>query len=198
MKNKNDITIWILGVIIITLGLFIGYLLNNPKIVIEEKEVPVEIIVEKEVVVEIEKEVIVETEKIIEVEIEPTYAHNVTSEEREMLARLLYREGNTESTECQRAIVSVIINRWLSGLWGSTLQEVVYAQNQFTPASMIPCTTPNEANYEVVDYVLKNGVTIPEYVMYFRLDYHFSWAGYSAYKKLDNTCFGYMNRDKGE
>ena len=138
------------------------------------------------------------TDVVAQVPKEPAYV--VTSVEREMLARLVYREANTESVECQRAVVSVVINRWLSGIWGDTLVEVVYYPLQFSPANLLYCTTPTETNYEVVDYVLENGVTIPEYVMYFRSDYHFSWSGYRTYKKIDDVCFGYMqrDRDKGE
>lgn len=124
------------------------------------------------------------------------YAYDITSVEREMLARLVYREANTESIECQEAIVSVVINRWQDGRWGDTLEKVVYAKDQFTPASLLYCTTPNETNYEAVDEVIQNGCTIPEYVLFFRADYHFKWKGYRAYQKIDSTCFGYLEEDK--
>ena len=127
---------------------------------------------------------------------EPQYEYDITSVEREMLARLVYREANTESIECQEAIVSVAINRWQDGRWGNTLKEVVYAKNQFSPANLLYCTTPNETNYEAVDEVIQNGCTIPEYVLFFRADYHFQWKGYKAYQKIDSTCFGYMKEDK--
>lgn len=127
---------------------------------------------------------------------ESKYAYDITSVEREMLARLVYREANTESIECQEAIVSVAINRWQDGRWGDTLEEVVYAKDQFSPANLLYCTTPNETNYEAVDEVIQNGCTIPEYVLFFRADYHFKWDGYKAYQKIDSTCFGYMKEDK--
>jgi hypothetical protein len=174
----------VLCAIIILLVIFIIVQLMNPKIV----EVPKEVIVEKEVVVEVEKEVIIE--------IEPTYIYNVTSEEREMLARLVYREANIESIECQMAVVSVVINRWENGYWGETIKDVIYAQCQFQPASLLDQTTPNNTNYAAVDHVLKNGVTMPYYVLYFRADRHFSWDGYHAYTQIDKTYFGYMEKDK--
>ena len=95
-------------------------------------------------------------EKEVFVEIEPTYVYSISSEEREMLARLVYLEANIESLECQKAVVSVVINRWQNGYWGDTLKDVVYAPNQFSPAYLIPNTTPTNTNYEAVDYVLKN------------------------------------------
>jgi small subunit ribosomal protein S3 len=61
--------------------------------------------------VEVIKEVKVAKEKIVEVEKEPTYKYNISSVEREMLARLVYLEANTESLECQRAVASVVIER---------------------------------------------------------------------------------------
>lgn len=140
--------------------------------------------------VEVEKEVIVEVVK------EPTYAHNITSAEREMLARLVYREANIESLECQMAVVSVVINRWKDGRWGDTLEDVIYSPYQFTPANLIYKTTPTELNYTAVDLVLKNGCTLPPYCMYFRADYHFDWDGYKPYTQIDCTCFGYFVTDK--
>ena len=130
------------------------------------------------------------------IEEEPAYAYNITSDEREMLARLVFLEANTESVECQRAIVSVVINRWQSGYWGNTLYNVVYAPNQFTPAPRIASTTPTVTNYEAVDYVVQNGVTLPSYCLYFRANYHFNWPGYVGYAKIDDVCFGYMSKDK--
>ena len=139
---------------------------------------------------EVEKEVIVEVVK------EPTYAYNITSREREMLARLVYREANTESLECQMAVVSVIINRWQDGRWGDTIEDVIYSPHQFTPANLIYKTTPTELNYTAVDLVLQNGCTLPPYVMFFRTDHHFDGNGYKPYTQSDTTCFGYFVADK--
>ena len=146
---------------------------------------------------EVEKEVIVEVEKEVSVEVvkEPIYAYNITSVEREMLARLVYREANTESLECQMAIVSVVINRWQDGRWGNTLSDVIYAPYQFTPANLLYNTTPTELNYTAVDLVLQNGCTLSPYVMFFRTDHHFDWDGYRPYTQIDYTCFGYFEGD---
>ena len=140
--------------------------------------------------VEVEKEIIVEVLK------EPTYTYNITSAEREMLARLVYREANIESLECQMAVVSVVINRWQDGRWGDTLEDVIYSPHQFTPANVLYKTTPTELNYTAVDLVLQNGCTLPPYCMYFRADHHFNWEGYKPYTQIDYTCFGYFVADK--
>ena len=172
----------------IILLLILCIIITPPHVEIKEVEVL------KEVVVEVEKEVVVEVVK------EPTYAYNITSSEREMLARLVYREANTESLECQMAVVSVIINRWQDGRWGQTLGEVVHAPDQFSPADLLYKTTPNETNYAAVDYVLKNGAILPKYCMYFRSEYCFSdvWTGYASYMQIDAMYFGYFLSDKEE
>lgn len=183
-KQKYCRTLVVLTSIIILLAVSLIVSINiKPKTEIVEVEriVTEEIVTEKEIIIEIEKE--------------PLYAYNITSEEREMLARLVYREANTEDIECQKAIVSVVINRWQSGKWGSTLEDVIYAKSQFSPANILYRTTPNETNYNAVDEVIKNGTTLPYYILYFRANYHFNWYGYNAYTKMGDTCFGYLTKD---
>lgn len=144
------------------------------------------------------KEVEVVKEEIVEIEKEPTYKYNISSVEREMLARLVYLEANTESLECQSAIASVVINRWLSKQWGNTIASVIYAPYQFSPSGLIYKTTPTETNYVAVDQVLKNGSILPQQVMYFRSQYGFSetWNGYAEYCQLGDVYFGYFLADK--
>ena len=127
-----------------------------------------------------------------------TSEKNIDTNNREMLARLVYLEAGGISLEAQKAVASVVINRLNNGYWGNTLKSVIYAKYQFTPASRIPYTTPSKESYEAVDYVLNYGTTLPRYVMYFRADYGFSqtWEGYKEYKQIDNVFFGYFEKDK--
>jgi hypothetical protein len=127
--------------------------------------------------------------------------YSITTEEREILARLVFLEANTESIECQKAIVSVVFNRLHNGAWGDSLYNVIYYPHQFTPAKFINTVTPTQTNYDAVDYVVKNGSILPKYCMYFRASYGFSntdWVnyGYHEYKQVDNTFFGYFEKDK--
>lgn len=137
-------------------------------------------------------------EKIVEVEKEPTYKYNVSSVEREMLARLVYLEANTQSLECQRAVASVVINRWLDGRWGSTIAGVIYSPYQFSPAGLIHKTTPTETNYVAVDHILKSGSILPKHCLFFRSQYGFSniWSGYAEYSQIGDMYFGYFMADK--
>jgi spore germination cell wall hydrolase CwlJ-like protein len=150
--------------------------------------------------VEVVKEVEVIEEKIVEVEKAPVYKHSISSVEREMLARLVYLEANTENLECQMAVASVVINRWLDGRWGNTIAGVIYSPYQFSPAGLIHKTTPTETNYVAVDHILKSGSILPKYCMYFRSEYCFSdvWDGYARYAQIGDMYFGYFVEDKGE
>lgn len=135
---------------------------------------------------------------------EESMYYSVTAEEREMLARLIYLESGICSLECQKAVCSVVFNRFDSGKWRKdmnndgkiTLYDIIYYPNAFSPAYKIDTTTPNERAYEAVDYVLRYGPTLPTYVRYFRASYHFSWDGYVGYCDMDNVYFGYMRNWK--
>ena len=119
---------------------------------------------------------------------------SITAEERDTLAKLVYLEANVESLECKKAIVSVVFNRMYSPYWGTTVNKVIYAKNQFSPANRISSTTATQECYDAVDYIIQNGCTIPPYVLYFRANYYFSWA--TNYQKIDKTCFSYQDKDK--
>lgn len=179
-------------IIFILIFLFLAFYLNGTN---ENQDITEDKYVQREVTQEddVQEDSKIEDNQTVEQPIE--YAYNITPEDRETLARLVYLEGNVESLECQKAIASVVINRMYSGYWGNTINSVIYARNQFTPASQIQYTTPTAINYEAVDYVLTNGVTLPTYVLYFRSAYHFSWSGYVPYKVIDSTYFGYMTKD---
>lgn len=89
--------------------------------------------------------------------IEPFYvkiASNITENERETLARLVYLEARGQSYLGQKAVVEVVLNRVLSDEFPNTIDGVIYQKNQFSPAKYIETTTPTQIQYDVVDEVL--------------------------------------------
>lgn len=133
-------------------------------------------------------------EKLGLVEEVPLLHYTVTDEERELLAKVVHEEGNSESLECQKAIVSVIFNRVDGKIFGGdTIEEVVYEKTggyyQFSVVPLLSRTVPNDTNFEAVDYVIKNGPTVPYYVCFFRSAHYF--RNYSDYCNYDNTFFSY-------
>lgn len=128
--------------------------------------------------------------------------YEVTPEERHLLAKLAHSEGSICSEECQKDIVSVVFNRLESGKWRKdmngdnkiTIYDIIYYPNAFTPATngAIDRWEPTSKDYSAVDYVIKNGPTVPTEVRYFRTDYDFNWDSYENYKVIDNVYFGYF------
>lgn len=127
---------------------------------------------------------------------------DLTEAEYDLLTRLVSAESSICSAECQRAVTSVVINRLEAGYWGDTLKEVIYYPNAFSPVldeAKFNNEKPTKSVYAAVDFVIKNGPTIPSYVRYFRANYDFEWEGYKHYKTFDNMHFGYFeNWQNGE
>ena len=182
----RNIFIWVLLLMnIISLVFMVAAIVKSNNV---EKEIEIiEKIIEKEVPVEVEKEVIVYRD------ISELYEYKITSVERELLARLVYREARGESFDTKCGVVSVVFNRLFDGYWGRTINEVIYAAGQFSVAKSLENTTPTEACYRAVDYVLENGITIPIYVMYFRAG-SFKYIPYICYEG-DNTYFSFQEKD---
>lgn len=109
------------------------------------------------------------------------------------LATLVWLEGYAESPDCQRAIVSVVINRMR--LWNMSLKDVIYASGQFTPAWMIEFTEPELAQIGYVLDVVEYGPNIPEYVCYFRSKHFHSWSGMYDFEQMGKTYFSYSSQD---
>lgn len=118
-----------------------------------------------------------------------TYAAGVTltDAEKQEFAALVFLEAGGESYACQKGVASVVINRMITGK--KTFSQVVYAPNQFTPASRIPYTTPSQSCIDAVNDVLNNGTSLPLYVTYFRANYYFDWC--EPYTSIDRTYFSY-------
>lgn len=123
----------------------------------------------------------------------------ITDDEIEMLARLLFLEAGNQQIEGQRAVIEVIFNRLLSDEFPNTLNEVVYAKNQFSPAHLISSTTPTEEQYEVIQIVLTDTETVLDRgVVFFSLGQYNDYL----YDKIGDHYFcystnSYQNKMKG-
>lgn len=120
-----------------------------------------------------------------------TYTYyNMPEDDIYLFATVVFLEGGSESYECQQAIASVILNRMTTS--GDSLEDVIYAENQFEVVPSIPYSSPSESSMNAVKYVLEYGPTVPEYVLYFRAGYYHNWADtIGDYMCIDNTYFSY-------
>ena len=144
------------------------------------------------------EEIAVEEIKIIE-EPKVENVYQICDADRELIIKLVYLEARGECYEGKKAVASIVFNRLNSGHWGNTIHDVIYAKNQFTPAKRINSTYIDLANktwvecVNAVDEVIVYGNIFPEYILYFRADYYFSWA--NDYKNIGNHYFSYLNKD---
>lgn len=102
---------------------------------------------------------------------------SLSDDEYDLLCRVLCLEDGGESEWSQRCVAGVIYNRLASGLWGSTISEVLYAENQFEVMPYVWQAEPSELTKSVITDVFINGNNqVPQRVMYFRTGYYFAWA----------------------
>lgn len=122
------------------------------------------------------------------VETEPKY-YELTDDEIDMLARLVYLEAGGESYECMKGVASVVLNRMTST--GMSLHDVIYAPNQFSPAFYIESTCYTDTVYSAVMDVVENGPSLPTYVTFFRADYYHDFGNdiVVPYTCINNTYF---------
>lgn len=112
-----------------------------------------------------------ETKEVIQITIEEEKIAenlNLSPEEKDMLARLVYHEARGESFEGQVAVVEVVLNRVQSASFPNTVAEVIFAPGQFSPAKRLDSAQPSEVQYNAVETALTSETRIlSEKTVYF-------------------------------
>lgn len=87
---------------------------------------------------------------------------NLTEEEIELLAKIVWLEANGEPTEGQEAVVEVIFNRMTSDLYPDTLYDVLSQRNpvQFCSWKSRERAKPTEKEYQSIYQVLNGNTSI--------------------------------------
>ncbi len=112
----------------------------------------------------------------------------VQDEEVELLARLIYAEGNTLGETGMAYIGSVALNRVASEHFPDTLEEVVYQAGQYACTwNGAINTEPSDVAYEIAEELLIYGSQLPGSVV---------WQsefiqGSGVYTTVGNTYFCY-------
>ncbi len=129
------------------------------------------------------------------VPVETTYRSPITLSEEDinLLATIVTLESGGESYDGQLAVANVIINRMLSGHWGSTVADVVYAPYQFscTSSPMLDYYLANGAQESARQATLEalSGVNNIGNYMCFRAIYAADLEDYSVYSVIGNHVF---------
>lgn len=91
----------------------------------------------------------------------------ITEDERELIARVIYLEARGEPAEGQQAVAEVILNRVAADNFPGSVEDVIYQEGQFSTASAIPEAAPGEDQYAAVDAAMYGDPVLPMNVVYF-------------------------------
>lgn len=98
---------------------------------------------------------------------EPRYGIELTWEQIQLIAKVVWVEARGESKEGQQAVAEVILNRLTSEKFPDTLKDVIYAENQFRSAKFLDKAEPYQLQYEAIENALYGPYILPEDVYYF-------------------------------
>ena len=140
----------------------------------------------------VEPEVFVLAEPVQEVvQQEPVYI-SYNNDDLYVLAHVICGEAQGCSWELQAAVGSVVLNRVNHPAFPGSISGVVFQSGQYA------CTwdgnyyrEPTSTNWEVAEYLLNNGSTLPWYVIF----QAGSVIGDSYYSTIENVVFSYNSRD---
>ena len=100
--------------------------------------------------------------------VEPRYPEiELTDEETNLLARLVWVEARGESKEGQQAVAEVILNRMVSEDFPNTLRGIVYGEDQFVSKELILSAEPSQAQYEAIERALYGPYVLPIDVVFY-------------------------------
>lgn len=100
--------------------------------------------------------------------VEPRYGNlKLTDDETKLLAKLIYVEARGESEDGQQAIAEVVLNRLVSGNFGSSITAMINDESQFVPHKLIVTAKPSQAQYEAIDRALYGPYVLPKEVQFY-------------------------------
>lgn len=100
--------------------------------------------------------------------VEPRYPGiELTWEEQQLLAKVIWTEARGEPVEGQQAIAEIVFNRMTSEGFPDTLRGVIYEDNQFRSVSFLEDAEPTQAQYDAIDDALEGPYVLPTGVVHF-------------------------------
>lgn len=101
-------------------------------------------------------------------EIESRYPGiELTREEQELLAKIIWIEAQGEPAEGQQAVAEVVFNRMVSGKFGDTLKEIIFAEGQFRSVPFLENADAWQAQYDAIERALEGPYILPMNVVHF-------------------------------
>lgn len=91
----------------------------------------------------------------------------LTQEDKDLMAKLIYMEGQSEPFEGQQAIAEVILNRLAADNFPDSVKSIIYAEGQFRSASQLSSAKPTHTQYEAIERALNGPYVLPGNVVFF-------------------------------
>lgn len=91
----------------------------------------------------------------------------LSQEDRDLIARLVCAEGESEPFEGQQGIAEVILNRMAADNFPDTARGVIYAEGQFLAANHLYLAEPTHIQYEAVDRAFNGPYVMEGDVVFF-------------------------------
>lgn len=91
----------------------------------------------------------------------------LTAEDKDLFARLLWQEARGETLEGQQACAEVILNRLVADNYPDTIRGIVYAEGQFPDTDKLKDATPTQTQYEAIERALNGPYLLPIDVVFY-------------------------------
>lgn len=100
--------------------------------------------------------------------VEPRYPEfDLTEEEINLLARMVWVEAQGEPLDGQQAVAEVVLNRLADENFPNTLKGVIYAEDQFGSTPYLDDAQPTQTQYEAIERALYGPYVLPMDVVFF-------------------------------
>lgn len=91
----------------------------------------------------------------------------MTSQQKELLARLVWNEARGEPTEGQQAVAEVLLNRFAADTSARNVAEIIYGEGQFRSVDFLDDARPTQAQYDAIERAIWGPYVLPKDVYYF-------------------------------
>lgn len=91
----------------------------------------------------------------------------LSREDRELLARMVWAEARGESDKGQQAVAEVVLNRLWADDYADNLRDIIYSDNQFRSIVHLDDAEPTQTQYEAVEDALNGPYVLPIDVVHF-------------------------------
>lgn len=91
----------------------------------------------------------------------------MTGEEKELLARMVWVEAQGETYDGQQAIAEIVLNRVAADNFPNNINDVIMQEGQFRSAAFLEKAKPTQTQYEAIERAIYGPYVLPEDVVFF-------------------------------